>query len=52
MKLIEFEYLQILYFITETTGYSTLHRSSLTLQSALIKLNAQLNFTTFTTLML
>jgi hypothetical protein len=29
MKLIEFEYLQILYlfYSTETTGYSTLHRS-------------------------
>jgi hypothetical protein len=32
MKLIE--YLQMLYFYcTETTGYSTLHRPSLTLQS-------------------
>jgi hypothetical protein len=31
MKLIEFEYLQILYLSsTETSGYSTLHRSSLT----------------------
>jgi hypothetical protein len=39
MKLIEFEYLNTLFYSTETTGYSTLHRSSLTLQSALIKLN-------------